>query len=315
MELDEIISEVKKHITEKRYVHTEGVAFTAAALAMKFSYESGYRENDNMEFVDKARTAGYLHDNAKCLSDEELLAVCAQNNIPVTECEKKSPYLLHGKVGAFYAKTLYGIDDEDILNAITYHTTGRPGMSMLEKIIFTADYIEPGRTKQANLDYIRYLAFTDIDRCVLKILSDTLDYLEEKHKSIDDMTVKTLEYYKNKQEMVQMDKILNTIYNAIDDKKGGNTRILDISAITTISDYFIVTSGNNYNQVRAIADNVEEELLKKHGMRPERVEGYNNGEWILLDYIDYVIHVFDREQRLFYDIERIWSDGKEIEVK
>lgn len=112
-----------------------------------------------------------------------------------------------------------------------------------------------------------------------------------------------------------MDKILNTIYNAIDDKKGGNTRILDISAITTISDYFIVTSGNNYNQVRAIADNVEEELLKKYGMRPERVEGYNNGEWILLDYIDYVIHVFDREQRLFYDIERIWSDGKEIEVK
>ena len=112
-----------------------------------------------------------------------------------------------------------------------------------------------------------------------------------------------------------MDKILNTIYNAIDDKKGGNTRILDISAITTISDYFIVTSGNNYNQVRAIADNVEEELLKKHGMRPERVEGYNNGEWILLDYIDYVIHVFDREQRLFYDIERFWSDGKEIEVK
>lgn len=112
-----------------------------------------------------------------------------------------------------------------------------------------------------------------------------------------------------------MDKILNTIYNAIDDKKGGNTRILDISAITTISDYFIITSGNNYNQVKAIADNVEEELLKKHGMRPERVEGYNNGEWILLDYIDYVIHVFDREQRLFYDIERIWSDGKEIEVK
>lgn len=112
-----------------------------------------------------------------------------------------------------------------------------------------------------------------------------------------------------------MDKILNTIYNAIDDKKGGNTRILDISAITTILDYFIITSGNNYNQVRAIADNVEEELLKKHGMRPERVEGYNNGEWILLDYIDYVIHVFDREQRLFYDIERIWSDGKEIEVK
>ena len=112
-----------------------------------------------------------------------------------------------------------------------------------------------------------------------------------------------------------MDKILNTIYNAIDDKKGVNTRILDISAITTISDYFIVTSGNNYNQVRAIADNVEEELLKKHGMRPERVEGYNNGEWILLDYIDYVIHVFDREQRLFYDIETIWSDGKEIEVK
>lgn len=104
MELDEIISEVKKHITEKRFVHTEGVAFTAAALAMKFSYESGYRENDNMEFVDKARTAGYLHDNAKCLSDEELLAVCAKTIFRLQNVKRKAHIFYMVKWGRFMQK-------------------------------------------------------------------------------------------------------------------------------------------------------------------------------------------------------------------
>lgn len=112
-----------------------------------------------------------------------------------------------------------------------------------------------------------------------------------------------------------MNEILKTIYDAIDDKKGENIRMLDIRDVTVIAEYFIIATGNNENQVKAIADNVTEELAKKHGMTPKHVEGYNHAEWILLDYADYVIHIFDKEQRLFYDLERIWRDGKEIEVK
>lgn len=180
---------VKKHIDEKRYVHTKGVEYTAACLAMK------YRDGDSA-FIQKARLAGILHDNAKCIPDEELLEICNKNDIFVTESEKNSPYLLHGKVGAFFARRDYKIDDEDILNAIINHTTGRPAMSVLEKIIFVADYIEPGRDKQVDLDIVRNLAFADLDMCILKITEDTLKYLESRNMPIDTMTVDTRDFYK-----------------------------------------------------------------------------------------------------------------------
>lgn len=169
----------------KRYFHTLGVAFTAASMAMR------YGEN-----VAQAQTAGLLHDCAKCLSDEKLLSICSKNHLEVTDVERRNPYLLHGKVGAYLAQKDYQIDDPDILNAITYHTTGRPGMSTLEKIIFIADYIEPGRNKALHLEEIRKLAFEDLDKTMLKILGDTLDYLESSgNGEIDPMTQETFDYY------------------------------------------------------------------------------------------------------------------------
>lgn len=109
-----------------------------------------------------------------------------------------------------------------------------------------------------------------------------------------------------------MTEKLKTIYDAIDDKKGDNIRIIDISEITTIADYFIVASGNNENQVKAIADNVTDEMIKKYNLHPHQIEGYNHAEWILIDYSDFVIHIFNRDLRHFYNIERLWSDGKEV---
>ena len=104
---------------------------------------------------------------------------------------------MHAKVGSYLAKKEYDIHNQDILNAITYHTTGRPEMTMLEKIIFISDYIEPGRTHAANLSEVRKLAFSDIDQALLKILGDSLAYLHTTGKEIDDMTQKTFDYYAN----------------------------------------------------------------------------------------------------------------------
>ena len=98
--------------------------------------------------------------------------------------------------------------------------------------------------------------------------------------------------------------------HALEEKKAKDIRIIDISDVTVLADYFIIASGNNRNQVQAMADEVEEALYKA-GMEPKQVEGYQTANWILLDYQDIIIHIFDEENRLFYDLESIWRDGHE----
>lgn len=181
---------LKKHLTKERYHHTVGVAYTAMSMAMKYNPQP-----DNNEFMVKAEIAGLLHDCAKCMDNDKKIRICNKNQISYSKIEAENPYLLHGKVGAYIARKEFGILDEDILNAITWHTTGRPDMSLLEKIIFVADYIEPSRRPIPELNLIRQLAFTDIDQAVIKILENTLKYLNEKGNPIDDMTQKTYDSY------------------------------------------------------------------------------------------------------------------------
>ena len=100
-------------------------------------------------------------------------------------------------------------------------------------------------------------------------------------------------------------------YLALEDKKAEDITIIDISSISVLADYFIIANGTNSNQVLAMADNVDEELHKA-GHPAKQVEGYREGNWVLLDYGDIIVHVFDRENRLFYDLERIWRDGNRI---
>lgn len=102
-------------------------------------------------------------------------------------------------------------------------------------------------------------------------------------------------------------------YLALEDKKAEDITIIDISGISVLADYFIIANGTNSNQVTAMADNVDEELHKA-GHPVKQVEGYNEGNWVLLDYGDIIVHVFDRENRLFYDLERIWRDGNVISL-
>ncbi len=115
----------------------------------------------------------------------------------VSEVELQNPAaLLHAKAGSFLARKKYGVTDDDILNAIKYHTTGRPEMSKLEKILYIADYIEPGRKHAANLLQIRKMAYQDLDQTLFKILEDTLSYLLTTGGEIDSMTQETYDYYK-----------------------------------------------------------------------------------------------------------------------
>lgn len=179
-------AKIKKVLEPKRFEHTLGVAYTAANLA--FAYEGD---------VKKAFIAGLLHDCAKCLSHQKRLSVCKKNHIEITKTEEENPVLLHAKVGAFYAGKKYGIYDEDIINAILYHTTGRPDMGFLEKIIYVADYIEPHRKKLPALTEIRKAAYKDLDMAIFTILENSLVHLENSSSKIDPKTKQTYVFYKD----------------------------------------------------------------------------------------------------------------------
>lgn len=184
MKRQEIEKQLKKELDKARFTHTIGVMYTAAALAMA--------HNADME---QALYAGLLHDCAKCIPNDEKITLCEQYEITISDAERKSPFLLHAKLGAYYAKTIYGIEDNDILHAIKVHTTGEPEMNLLDKIIYIADYIEPNREQAPNLTFIRKLAFEDLDKAMEKILSDTLQYLTEKGGEIDPLTQETYHYF------------------------------------------------------------------------------------------------------------------------
>ncbi|MCI8429316.1 MAG: ribosome silencing factor [Lachnospiraceae bacterium] len=102
------------------------------------------------------------------------------------------------------------------------------------------------------------------------------------------------------------------VVNALEEKKAKDLKLLDISDVSVLADYFVIASGSNHNQVQAMADEVEEKLGKA-GYTPKQVEGYQTANWILMDYQDIIIHIFDEENRLFYDLERIWRDGSLVE--
>ncbi len=100
---------------------------------------------------------------------------------------------------------------------------------------------------------------------------------------------------------------------SLEDKKAEDIKVIDISDISTIADYFIIASGKNRSQIQAMCDNVEE-AMGRAGVSMKQTEGYKNANWVLMDYGDIIVHIFDTENRLFYDLERIWRDGKEIEA-
>ena len=183
----EILADLKEKLDPERFAHTLRVAGTAVLMADVFG-----------EDEEKARLAGILHDCRKYGDRKTFVALCEERGIPVREAERAHPSLLHGKLGADAAGRLYGVEDPDILGAVTWHTTGKPDMSLLEKIIFTADYIEPGRTKAGRLPELRRLAFTDLDAAVREILRDTLDYLEAKGRRIDEVTDEAYQWYQQR---------------------------------------------------------------------------------------------------------------------
>jgi predicted HD superfamily hydrolase involved in NAD metabolism len=175
--MDSIQDKLKNMISVERYNHSIGVQETAIKLADR------YGANSN-----KASIAGLVHDCAKGLNHDEMLKAAKKYGIEVNDVTKSQPGLLHGPVGSCMARELFSINDEEVLHAIWYHTTGCRDMSLLDKIIYIADYIEPSRDFK-GVDKLRAAAFQDIDRAVLLALDNTIKFVIEKNQLLDLLTI------------------------------------------------------------------------------------------------------------------------------
>ena len=173
----EIISYIKEKLPNKRYEHVLGVKASAVKLAERYG-----------EDMEKAAIAALIHDCAKKMKDEELIAIVEKAGYSPDWVEEISPQLLHGMAAAIIAKDQMDVEDTDILDAVTYHTTGRAEMSLLEKIIYIADYIEPSRDFP-GVKELRKTAFEDLDKAMLMSLENTIKYIIEKKQLLHTNTV------------------------------------------------------------------------------------------------------------------------------
>lgn len=158
-------NEIINRIGEKRYAHTLRVVEVAKKLAHIYNID-----------VKKAEIAAFYHDCAKIKDTEKLLRQCEKYGLKITEDMNKAPQIIHGYLGAIIAEKDYGINDQDVLNAIRYHTTGRKNMSKLEKIIYLADYIEPNRNFE-GIEEARTLAYEDLDKAMYFSLNNSIVFL------------------------------------------------------------------------------------------------------------------------------------------
>ncbi|KPU44160.1 putative nicotinate-nucleotide adenylyltransferase [Oxobacter pfennigii] len=180
--INDITEKLKAMLSPKRYMHSLGVRDTAVKLAKLYGTDE-----------DKAAIAGLIHDCAKGLSDELLLKIAREIGIETQGIYEKQPELLHGPAGTYMAKKDFKIEDEEILHSIMCHTTGCENMSLLDKIIYIADYIEPNRSFP-GLEELRKAAFRDIDEAMLLALDNTIKHVINKKQMIDIQTIKARNY-------------------------------------------------------------------------------------------------------------------------
>lgn len=165
MDREEIKLQLEDVMSPKRFIHSLNVMNVAIKLAQKFGCD-----------VEKAAIGGLLHDCAKDISHEETFSLCETYSVPIDAIMQNQPELLHGYVGSIIAKERYGILDKEILQSIRYHTTGHENMSMLDKIVFMADYIEPNRSF-IGMDDLRTMAYSDMDKALLFAFEKTIKHV------------------------------------------------------------------------------------------------------------------------------------------
>ncbi|MBQ4339826.1 MAG: bis(5'-nucleosyl)-tetraphosphatase (symmetrical) YqeK [Firmicutes bacterium] len=277
MDSKEIIGLLEKRLKESRLKHTLGVRDTAVELAEIYGCDA-----------EKAEKAALLHDFCKNLSVEE--SDFLVNKYEIGQEYLGNTALAHSKVAAKVLEHEYGFKDREILGAIECHTVGKPGMTVLEKIIYVSDTIEPGRSFP-GVEELRELAYKDIHEACIKVLDRSIMFVLSKGEKMDNKAIawKAAE--------------------VADSKKGQDITLIDISKTSGFADYFVITHAPSDRLMKTIADEVEDKLAEL-GVFLKHSEGKNGTGWILMDFGDIIVNVFSKEQRERYNLEKLWGDGE-----
>jgi predicted HD superfamily hydrolase involved in NAD metabolism len=193
---DRVLAWLADNVPESRLNHILRVEQMAVDLAKHYNLD-----------VEKAATAGLMHDLAKYFKPQKLLEMARAEGLDIDPVSEATPHLLHADVSALVARDTFGVKDEEVLQAIANHTLGRPGMSLLSCIVFLADSLEPGRGNTPELEALRQMSYQNLDRAVWLTCDYSLKYLLEKHCLIHPRTIATRNWFlqkvKNKQELIQ----------------------------------------------------------------------------------------------------------------
>ncbi len=308
-EIDDLILPVLLgHVKESRLKHIIAVAKESQNICEKIG---------NSDLGKKAYVASLLHDITKEFSFDDHIKWCTD----ITDEDKETESVLHAFSACGYATHLFPeLVDDDIYNAIKYHCTGRENMSILEKVVFLADYIEETREHESCLK-LRERFYNDssdraLDRAVMSELENTVSYLTKKGYKINTRTLKALKFYTEKEENMEnmnpKDLALE-IVKILDEKNASEIKLLHVSDHTMIADYFVLCTGISNTQVKSYADEVEYKLGLK-GIAPHHIEGFGEGMWVVLDYSSVIVHAFHKESRDFYSLDKVWADAEEVDI-
>lgn len=292
----EMIDKLRGYLNEDRFSHTYYVVKRGLEICKEAEQDDVF-------------TACLLHDCAKCMTESNYkkYGFTPQPDMPKS--------VIHSFLGAVVAKRDFGVTDKQILDAIAYHTTGRPNMTRLDKIVYVADKTEDSRPYP-----LAHLKRGSLDRMFIKCLVEAYEVcLERHHDSVCPLSEQTIAYYCPKAEEVAVvpahkpivNETVQSICAALSQKQAIDIKVVDISGASDIADYFVICSGRSAPQVKALFEHLEEQM-EKQGKFAARKEGQGEGRWIAVDYGDVIVHIFHQDTRELYALDTLWNNGSNV---
>lgn len=287
--------------THPRYLHSVGV--------MTMALELNELHHLNVPIND-IKLAALLHDIAKPYDHkkaQQMLEQTYAGHMPKEEylAILNIPAIWHAYIGAALAGSEYGIQDITILNAIKYHTTGRPQMTDLEKLIFLSDFVEKGRIGK-HFEEVREIAYQDLNRALVKMFENEFSYLKENNQQVCPLGLKAYQYYKGERMVKDLIKILDkAVVNDI--------VVYDTTLYTPYYDYVIIGSVNTARQGNAAVGYLRKEVPTL-GLDVRSFTSGNDATWFLIDINNVVVHIFVQEERKRYNLDGMYEQLSSVKV-
>lgn len=325
-QIESLRKNVRERLSEKRYNHTLGVEEMVIKIGKACLPER----------IDELRVAALLHDISKEYSEAEHLELIKRHNLSLTEEDLSSAELWHSFTAPCVVfDDFFEYSDKDILSAIGNHTVGSPDMSVFDEIILLADYIEMGRKYERCVklrnDFLNDLSNTcgvknsifTLHKAVVHSLNNNIEEFTSRGKNFHGRTLATRDAILAKIEGIKMDNfdlknvdsgtLAREAVKILIEKKAIDVKLFDVREKSSITDYYINVTGRSMTQVASLADDIDSKLAER-GRSANRIEGKRGNGWILVDFGDLIINVFDRASREFYNLDRHFPEESQIDI-